>query len=128
MCYTVCMANTKHVTVRLSSDLVAEIDRYGLKVNRSRSYLIEACLKEIYELADDDTGRKNKPGGDGTELPILPNPESEQEHRHSLQPLRSELAPRHRVESRPKNVGKTTSIARDDTSVNYYQPPRYRGK
>lgn len=104
----VCMANTKHVTVRLHSDIVSEIDKYAEKVKRSRSYLIEACLQEIY--GNDDVraargGETVSPIGSGhnASVPVLPQAKSPAKRLRTVQPLRNELASRRGSESRSES-------------------------
>lgn len=88
------MGNTKHVSIRLDSSLVDEIDRYGAKVNRSRAYLIGSCLKEVYgSLGDDgdDSGAKVVGGGDGSSVPVLSKAKGGKKQLHPLQSVRDEL-------------------------------------
>lgn len=90
------MANTKHVTVRLHEDVVAEIDRYSRKVKRSRSYLIEACLQEIYgtQSADVDGSASigNQRSRNGAAMPVVQSATSPKEQLHPVQPMRDKLA------------------------------------
>jgi hypothetical protein len=89
------MANTTHVTVRLPSELVAEIDEQARVEHRSRAGVIllrlTGELNGIDSLVHNDPRGENQRARAGAGLPILPISEGEQKRVHKMQPLRHQL-------------------------------------
>src|SRR5580704_9675519 len=91
------MANTTHVSVRLPSSLVVALDRDAKVESRSRAWVISDRLRRIYGHSgiDEQHARRAVGGsGNGTALPVLPNPKSEPVNVHPVQPVRGKLAGR----------------------------------
>lgn len=93
------MANTTHVSVRLPSNLVAEIDLQAKDESRSRAKVIQLRLRESYGL-DDGKGTGSGPGraaersGGGASVPVLSKAKGSAKHVHAVQPVRGKLAGR----------------------------------